>query len=161
MPQLKRCTFDPKTRVVSITSNRIFVTRLDDARIGNDAGIFCARPRRKAGLFPGDNVEYYMPLLGERVAGVPGVESVTKQFLYQVAYRDFVLAHGFSRVVNALLVPSCGDAVEHLGRVRFPGVIAAEEPPFSNEAELYALPTGRCSTPMWEGGSWMPRTLPR
>ena len=76
----------------------------------------------------------------ERLSGMPGVESVTKQFLYQAAYRDFVLAHGFSRVVNAFLVPSCGDSVEHLGRVRFPGVIAAEELPFSNEVELYALP---------------------
>ena len=92
------------------------------------------------GTFAILDAKYYTPLLGERVGGVPGVESVTKQFLYQAAYRDFVLAHGFSRVVNAFLVPSCGDAVEHLGRARFPGVIAAEEPPFSNEVELYALP---------------------
>lgn len=92
------------------------------------------------GTFAILDAKYYTPLLGERVGGVPGVESVTKQFLYQAAYRDFVLAHGFSRVVNAFLVPSCGDAVEHLGRVRFPGVIAAEEAPFSNEVELYALP---------------------
>ncbi|WP_273446367.1 LlaJI family restriction endonuclease [Thermophilibacter provencensis] len=92
------------------------------------------------GTFAILDAKYYTPLLDERVGGVPGVESVTKQFLYQAAYRDFVLAHGFSRVVNAFLVPSCGDAVEHLGRVRFPGVIAAEEPPFSNEVELYALP---------------------
>lgn len=92
------------------------------------------------GTFAILDAKYYTPLLGERIGGVPGVESVTKQFLYQAAYRDFVLAHGFSRVVNAFLVPSCGDAVEHLGRVRFPGVIAAEELPFSNEVELYALP---------------------
>ena len=92
------------------------------------------------GTFAILDAKYYTPLLGERVGGVPGVESVTKQFLYQAAYRDFVLAHGFSRVVNAFLVPSCGNAVEHLGRVRFPGVIAAEETPFSNEVELYALP---------------------
>lgn len=92
------------------------------------------------GTFAILDAKYYTPLLGERVGGVPGVESVTKQFLYQAAYRDFVLAHGFSRVVNAFLVPSCGGAVEHLGRVRFPGVIAAEETPFSNEVELYALP---------------------
>ena len=76
------------------------------------------------------------------MAGLWGCRKVRKNLdgTYQAAYRDFVLAHGFSRVVNAFLVPSCGDAVEHLGRVRFPGVIAAEEPPFSNEVELYALP---------------------
>ena len=32
------------------------------------------------------------------VNGAPGVESITKQFLYQAAYRGFVRAHGFTRV---------------------------------------------------------------
>ena len=32
----------------------LFVTSLEDARIGNDAGIFFARPRRKAGPLMGD-----------------------------------------------------------------------------------------------------------
>ncbi|MDI9590834.1 MAG: hypothetical protein QM302_07355 [Acidobacteriota bacterium] len=72
--------------------------------------------------------------------GVPGVESVTKQFLYQSAYRGFVLGHGFARVVNAFLAPTAGERIEHTGRVRFPGVMASEEPPFSNVIELYALP---------------------
>lgn len=92
------------------------------------------------GTFAILDAKYYTPMLGEHMRGLPGVESVTKQFLYQAAYRNFVLAHGFSRVVNAFLVPSCGDAVEHLGRVRFSGVIAVEEPPFSNEVELYSIP---------------------
>lgn len=94
----------------------------------------------RGGTFAILDAKYYTPVLSERVGGAPGVESVTKQFLYQAAYRNFVLTHGFSRVVNAFIVPWCGSAVEHLGRVRFPGAIAAEEPPFSNEVELYALP---------------------
>ncbi|WP_251158072.1 LlaJI family restriction endonuclease [Caniella muris] len=89
------------------------------------------------------DAKYYTPKLGTNVRGVPGVESVTKQFLYQAAYRDFVLAHGYSRVINAFLVPSAGDVIEHVGRVRFPGVIAAEEEPFSNVVELYSLPARR------------------
>lgn len=92
------------------------------------------------GTFAILDAKYYTPVLGKHVGGVPGVESVAKQFLYQAAYRDFVLAHRFSKVVNAFLVPKYGGAVKHLGRVRFPGLIAAEEPPFSNEVELYALP---------------------
>lgn len=86
------------------------------------------------------DAKYYTPELGADVRGVPGVESVTKQFLYQTAYRKFVLAHGYGRVVNAFLAPSAGDAIKHTERVRFPGVIADEEPPFSNVVELYALP---------------------
>lgn len=85
------------------------------------------------------DAKYYTPELGENVNGAPGVESVTKQFLYQSAYRNFVLAHGYDRVVNAFLAPSAEDGVRHAGRVRFPGVIAYEEPPFSNVVELYAL----------------------
>lgn len=88
------------------------------------------------------DAKYYTPELGESVNGVPGVESVTKQFLYQTAYRKFVLAHGYGRVVSAFLAPLAGDATEHTGRVRVPGVIAAEEKPFSNVVELYSLPAG-------------------
>ena len=89
------------------------------------------------------DAKYYTPELRASVNGVPGVESVTKQFLYQAAYRPFVVAHGYPRVVNAFLAPSaCGD-IANMGRVRFPGVIAPEEPPFSNAVELYALPAER------------------
>ncbi|NGM18296.1 LlaJI family restriction endonuclease [Eggerthellaceae bacterium zg-893] len=88
------------------------------------------------------DAKYYTPELGANVDGVPGVESVTKQFLYQTAYRKFVLVHEYGRVVNTFLVPSAGDAIEHMGRVRFPGMIAEEDAPFSNVVELYALPAG-------------------
>lgn len=94
------------------------------------------------GVFAILDAKYYTPVLGAGLAGVPGVESVTKQFLYQTAYRDFVLAHGFTRVVNAFLVPSAGDEIELIGNVRFPGVIAHEEEPFSNVIGMYALPAG-------------------
>ncbi|WP_417118858.1 LlaJI family restriction endonuclease [Olsenella phocaeensis] len=86
------------------------------------------------------DAKYYTPTLGAEVRGVPGVESVTKQFLYQAAYRGFVIDHCFDAVVNAFVAPSAGDVIEHRGRVRFPGVIADEEAPLSNVVELYALP---------------------
>lgn len=88
------------------------------------------------------DAKYYTPELGANVNGVPGVGSVTKQFLYQTAYKKFVFAHGYKRVANAFLAPSAGDAIVHTGRVRFPDVIADEEAPLSNVVELYALPAG-------------------
>lgn len=42
------------------------------------------------------DAKYYTPELGASVNGVPGVESVIKQFLYQTAYKKFVLAHGYN-----------------------------------------------------------------
>ena len=74
--------------------------------------------------------------------GQPGLESVTKQFLYQSAYKEFVLDHGFDYVVNAFLAPSAGDSLLELARVSFPKVMGEVEPPFSNYVHMWALPAG-------------------
>ncbi len=38
--------------------------------------------------------------------GQPGIESITKQYLYQLAYRDFMQKHGLSKVRNCFLFPT-------------------------------------------------------
>lgn len=120
------------------------MTRLSAARVATliPDTVLLHHDRAGNSVFAILDAKYYTPELGESVNGVPGVESVTKQFLYQTAYRKFVLAHGYGRVVSAFLAPSAGDATEHTGRVRVPGVIAAEEKPFSNVVELYSLLAG-------------------
>lgn len=40
--------------------------------------------------------------------GEPGLSDITKQYLYQLAFEDFIDAHKFS-VINALLFPTCED----------------------------------------------------
>lgn len=86
------------------------------------------------------DAKYYAPSASGRMQGQPGVESVTKQFLYQSAYRQFVLDHGFGSVVNAFLVPGDVDAPQKMARVSFPGVLAEEEKPFSNYVDMWMLP---------------------
>lgn len=44
--------------------------------------------------------------LTKDLRGNPGVSDVTKQYLYQLAYRDFVNANGFSKVKNCFLMPT-------------------------------------------------------
>lgn len=44
--------------------------------------------------------------LTKELRGNPGVSDVTKQYLYQLAYRDFVNANGFSKVKNCFLMPT-------------------------------------------------------
>lgn len=85
------------------------------------------------------DAKYYVPSENGRMTGQPGVESVTKQFLYQLAYRDFILDHGFDHVMNAFLVPSEEHEPRLLGTVSFPGVIATETAPFSNCIAMVAL----------------------
>lgn len=86
------------------------------------------------------DAKYYKPALGEKVFGVPGVESVTKQILYQRAYRDFVRDNGIGAVANIFLVPTDGNQPAHLGRVEFPGVFDSLDKPFVDGIEMWALP---------------------
>lgn len=43
--------------------------------------------------------------------GQPGIESVTKQYLYQLAYQRFITDHGFLIVKNCFLLPTEGEEV--------------------------------------------------
>ena len=46
----------------------------------------------------------------KKLRGQPGIESITKQYLYQLAFRPFVEAHQISTVLQLLLhhwLPSC------------------------------------------------------
>lgn len=59
------------------------------------------------------DAKYYNIQMEERkeLRGQPGIESITKQYLYQLAYQEFINAHGFQLVRNCFLMPSEGDAV--------------------------------------------------
>ena len=91
------------------------------------------------------DAKYYKPIWkgdSSKIAHAPGVESITKQFLYQSAYEKFVHQHGFAQVLNMFLVPSAddGETPIHLGRVDFPGVFKQLPLPFTNSIDMWALP---------------------
>ena len=89
------------------------------------------------------DAKYYVPSRQGKMRGQPGVESITKQFLYQSAYQRFVEAHGFDRVVNTFLVPSEEDSPALLASVSFPGVMSAAtgaSEKFSDHIDMWALP---------------------
>lgn len=86
------------------------------------------------------DAKYYVPTTSGAMKYQPGLESVTKQFLYQSAYKGFVLDHGFDYVTNAFLVPGNVDKPKLMARVSFPGVIAREEHPLSNFIAMWTLP---------------------
>lgn len=86
------------------------------------------------------DAKYYVPSIIGKMRGQPGVESVAKQFLYQSAYRDFIIAHDFTAVNNTFLVPGDVESPRKMARVSFPGVLQREEPPFTNHVEMWMLP---------------------
>lgn len=51
---------------------------------------------------------YNIQLEKDKLAGTPGVEDVTKQYLYQLAYKDFIEAnrHSIDKVYNCFLMPT-------------------------------------------------------
>lgn len=65
------------------------------------------------------DAKYYTPNLkhGEAPKGQPGIESISKQYLYQLAYKKFIDAHGFEGVKNCFLLPTEEDTIIDLGEV--------------------------------------------
>lgn len=53
------------------------------------------------------DAKYYSPILkpGQIPQGQPGIESVVKQYVYQLAYKNFIMAHGFTKIRNCFLLP--------------------------------------------------------
>lgn len=65
------------------------------------------------------DAKYYNAQLEAEITpkGQPGIESVTKQYLYQLAYQKFVNEHGFASVKNCFLMPTENVVVEFRGEV--------------------------------------------
>lgn len=59
------------------------------------------------------DAKYYTPQLepDKPLQDQPGIESITKQYLYQLAFQDFVEKHEFRQVINSFLFPTEGDVV--------------------------------------------------
>lgn len=66
------------------------------------------------------DAKYYNAHLESGVVptGQPGIESVTKQYLYQLAYQKFTIDHNFSAVRNCFLLPTENLDIEDKGEVR-------------------------------------------
>ncbi|MDE8054449.1 LlaJI family restriction endonuclease [Erysipelothrix rhusiopathiae] len=66
------------------------------------------------------DAKYYNAHLEKDVvpSGQPGIESITKQYLYQLAFQKFVIEHEFSKVKNCFLLPTENMDIESKGEVR-------------------------------------------
>jgi len=65
------------------------------------------------------DAKYYNIQLEEdkKLRGQPGIESVTKQYLYQLAYQPFVEEHQIQTVRNCFLMPTSGNDIVFKGTV--------------------------------------------
>ena len=53
----------------------------------------------------------------KKLRGQPGIESITKQYLYQLAYQPFVEAHQIDTVRNCFLMPTSSTEIVQRGTV--------------------------------------------
>lgn len=60
---------------------------------------------------------YTMKLEPTKVSNQPGIGDVNKQYLYQLAYKDFISEHGFNAVKNAFLMPTENPKMIKVGTV--------------------------------------------
>ena len=51
----------------------------------------------------------------KKLRGQPGIESITKQYLYQLAYQPFVDAHQIKTIHNCFLMPTAAETMEKKG----------------------------------------------
>ena len=61
---------------------------------------------------------YNLKFAENKLKGHPGLESITKQYMYELAYHDFIEKHGFEAVRNAFLFPKYTGDIENMGNVR-------------------------------------------
>lgn len=61
---------------------------------------------------------------GKSLRGNPGVGDVTKQYLYQLAYRDFIKVHNIAVVKNCFLMPTEKTEIINKGTAKMPMLTA-------------------------------------
>ncbi len=68
------------------------------------------------------DAKYYTPQLtkGKTLRGQPGIESITKQYLYQLAFKEFIEAQNIDSVSNCFLMPTEGDMIISKGTASLP-----------------------------------------
>ncbi len=62
---------------------------------------------------------YVVTSNGTKIFNAPGVQDITKQYLYQLAYRKFTKSFSNSKYINCFLVPTEKDSFNNLGYVSF------------------------------------------
>lgn len=61
---------------------------------------------------------YNLKFSEDYLDGQPGLESITKQYLYELAFNDFIQDHNFDGVKNAFLFPTFDDEIKNKGHVK-------------------------------------------
>ena len=82
------------------------------------------------GIF--DAKYYNIVLDSNALKNQPGVGDVTKQYLYQLAYNDFIIKHEFNHVKNAFFMPTEDNQSSLVGEAKMDMLQGLSNPPLIN-----------------------------
>ena len=83
------------------------------------------------------DAKYYNIILNSQaLKNQPGVSDVTKQYLYQLAYNDFIIKHEFKYVKNAFLMPTEDEQPILVGEAKMDMMHGLSNPPLINIAVI-------------------------
>lgn len=82
------------------------------------------------GIF--DAKYYNIKLDKNKIQGQPGIGDITKQYLYQLAYNEFILKHRFKSVRNSFLMPTEEEIASLNGEVELKMLKGLSNPGLSN-----------------------------
>lgn len=101
---------------VACIENKEYPHTVSDTLIPDLITIFNMNGSSFFGIF---DAKYYAIVLDDqKVSGHPGIGDITKQYLYQRAYAQYIKDHKIDKVINVFLCPSAGITTEMLGEVR-------------------------------------------
>jgi hypothetical protein len=60
---------------------------------------------------------YNITLTDDKLSDNPGVEDITKQYLYQLAFNNYIKSQGFEKVRNILIFPTEEEEISKIGEV--------------------------------------------
>lgn len=96
-----------------------FTKEAQDTLIPDLISIVCENGQFQFIIF--DAKYYNLQLEKEKVLrGQPGIESITKQYLYELAYRDFLEKHNIAIVKNCFLMPTAEEKIISKGCATLP-----------------------------------------
>lgn len=95
--------------------------------------IICLYQKEDSICFGIFDAKYYNIILQKnKLDSYPGIGDVTKQYLYQLAYNDFILKHKFKSVQNAFFMPTDNEEPILNGEVEMNILKGLSDPPLTN-----------------------------
>ena len=116
--------YDKKAKLIDIIDRPIWYG-IDTKKVAKDTltpDLIAVGQKEGKDYFVILDAKYYNIQLEKEksLRGNPGVGDVTKQYLYQLAYKPFIEAHGISVIKNCFLMPTEQEQIVCKGRVCMP-----------------------------------------